>query len=177
MVCYLADIQRLAVTAGLNLPIHGTYNGENAMRKSLMTLVSSTTLIAGLAFVAPAFAEDEILQKLKVVSSQEITLDDQMNIGVQWAEADYGNITENLEQLNGGVISDVSAEVEISDCNCFNDITQDINVESWQSLNMDDQINGGLQVALTAATINLDMSQTNVGALSSVGASIKSVAP
>lgn len=142
------------------------------IRKSIIAL--GAVLALGLAAAMPAKAEDSLLQKLKAVSSQVVVMDDQVNVGVQWADTNgqWGAINQTLDQTNAGIVASVDTELEMANCNCFNDVEVNIDVSATQNLSMDDQINGALQVGLTDANITQDLAQLNVGVASSIGSKI-----
>lgn len=148
------------------------------IRNVMLASALSFGMLAGLGAPA-AFAEDELVNKLKAVSDQSLVMDDQWNIAVQWADTDssWGAITQTIDQLNAGLVIDVNAETNLDSCNCFNDVENDVDVDLYQSVDMNEQINGALQVGLTDANITQTISQLNVGAAASVSSSINIPAP
>lgn len=145
------------------------------MRKTLMTLVSSTALIAGMAFVAPAFAEDELMNELKAVIDQDIDFNDQIIDADLWADSDYGDIDQTLENLQVGGAVDISATVDMSDCNCFNDVTATVDADVWQAVTFDTQQITASLGAVTGPQITQMMTNTQVGGLVGVSSDIATV--
>ena len=135
------------------------------MKKFLLGVSVIALLAAGAAI--PAYAGDTLSQNLQATVNQNVQMQDQWAIGVQWGHAlGDGSVSETMNNLNAGAITSLDGQVNLPDYGVFNNVSQTVGENVVQAVNMSDQIAGGLQVGLADGNgnINETLSSSNIAA-------------